>query len=658
MRHLLRLALAALALAAPAVPSPVQGQLLVTDYKFNDPRLLAMGLDGSGAGDLFAPANPFPSGDWLPVGLAVDPLAGRVYWTHGSFNTGLIRSANLDGSGQTLLLSGLKLPRGVALDSGGGKLYWSNSPAAGNAGGIVERANLDGSGRELVYAITPYDPVSSKIGRPTVDATNGYAYFGANDAIVRVNLDGPPFTPQVVTRGASTPTRIALDVASGHLYWIDSDTISDCVVRVDLDGSRFTVVHDSTPGSIESSGLIDLLLDRNAGKVYLADEIGQKGVRRMDADGASVETIYPTPAGWSSSSLAFDVEAPQALLDCNGNGVRDLDDVASGTSADCDGDGIPDECELEPCAPPVRHLDSGLDLSTAPFALGGTTSGTGWVVFQPFDVPAGGWQVGGLELDGRTTSYAPGGFVATVFPDTGASYPDESQPLMQGSGLFRFGETWVPVELSGALPAGRHWVRVAASGAYQAQVYAGQSGPGSFSRSNLGNDFAHAQPIAFRVLPPPAVASFCAGDGSGAACPCGNESAAGDGRGCRNSGGAGARLSAAGSASASADDLRLTATSLLPAQPALLFAGLNAVAGGAGAPFGDGLRCAGGGVVRLGVRAPDALGVARWGPGLGAVGGWTAGERRLLQVWYRDPQGSPCGAGFNLTNGLDVTFGG
>ena len=27
------------------------------------------------------------------------------------------------------------------------------------------------------------------------------------------------------------------------------------------------------------------------------------------------------------------------------------------------------------------------------------------------------------------------------------------------------------------------------------------------------------------------------------------------------------------------------------------------------------------------------------------------------QLWYRDPTSGPCGTGFNLTNGLEVTWG-
>ena len=95
---------------------------------------------------------------------------------------------------------------------------------------------------------------------------------------------------------------------------------------------------------------------------------------------------------------------------------------------------------------------------------------------------------------------------------------------------------------------------------------------------------------------------------------------------------------------------------LRPGQPALLFAGLNAVNGGLGVPFGDGLRCVGGGVLRLGVRTPDRAGAATGGAGRAARGGFEAGDRRRLQVWYRDPVGIPCGSRFNLTPGRELVF--
>ena len=146
--------------------------------------------------------------------------------------------------------------------------------------------------------------------------------------------------------------------------------------------------------------------------------------------------------------------------------------------------------------------------------------------------------------------------------------------------------------------------------------------------------------------------AYCFGDGSGAPCPCGNAGAAG--RGCANSASAqGAVLSASGAPSVSGNTLVLSGASLAPGQPGLYFQGDNAVAGGAGVPFGDGLRCAGGGVVRIEVVAADATGASATSIDIAAKTGVTAGQTKRYQLWYRDPNGSPCGTGFNLSNGLE-----
>lgn len=147
--------------------------------------------------------------------------------------------------------------------------------------------------------------------------------------------------------------------------------------------------------------------------------------------------------------------------------------------------------------------------------------------------------------------------------------------------------------------------------------------------------------------------AYCFGDGAEATCPCGNLGSATSG--CANSTGAGATLAGLGSNGVALDELRLLGGGLPPGTPALLFVGTQEVAGGAGALFGDGLRCVGGPILRLGVQASDAGGAASWGPGLSAQGAWSGGDTRRFQVWYRDPAG-PCSTGFNLSHGLEVVF--
>ena len=149
---------------------------------------------------------------------------------------------------------------------------------------------------------------------------------------------------------------------------------------------------------------------------------------------------------------------------------------------------------------------------------------------------------------------------------------------------------------------------------------------------------------------------YCFGDGSGTPCPCGNTG--GTDQGCANSTMAGAVMTAGGSNSVGSDDLFFDGFNLLPNQPGLLFVGNNAVNNGNGNAFGDGLRCAGQGVIRIGVRVPNPNGEATWGPNMGGTGGWQPGDQRFFQIWYRDPSGSPCGEQFNLSHGFEVNFQG
>ena len=148
--------------------------------------------------------------------------------------------------------------------------------------------------------------------------------------------------------------------------------------------------------------------------------------------------------------------------------------------------------------------------------------------------------------------------------------------------------------------------------------------------------------------------TFCFGDGSGTLCPCGNGGSAG--AGCANGSGLGGRLNSSGSASITSDDFVLEGSQLIGSQPGLYFQGNNAVNSGNGNNFGDGLRCAGGGVIRLQVRFASSGGTSNTNTSIATKGGCAAGDVKRYQLWYRDPLTSPCGAQFNLSNGVEITW--
>jgi len=147
---------------------------------------------------------------------------------------------------------------------------------------------------------------------------------------------------------------------------------------------------------------------------------------------------------------------------------------------------------------------------------------------------------------------------------------------------------------------------------------------------------------------------YCFGDGSSGACPCGN--AGNPGQGCGNSTGTqGARLVASGTPSISNDTIQFGVSGVPGSKPGVLIRGINQVT----MPSGDGLLCASGQSGRSQVVVTSAsgnatisdysgspFGLASYGPGVVAN----------YQFWYRDPQSTCTGAGFNFTNAWSLLW--
>jgi len=190
------------------------------------------------------------------------------------------------------------------------------------------------------------------------------------------------------------------------------------------------------------------------------------------------------------------------------------------------------------------------------------------------------------------------------------------------------------------------------------QVFRGEI-PGGFSgvieyrvviADEHGN--AGASPWLLYVSGLPAT-PFCFGDGSGTACPCGNSGAAGNG--CSSSlNGNGANLAASGVPSVGADSLVLHGSGM--SNSAALY--LQGTAPAA-APFGDGLSCVGGTLVRLGTKG-NVSGSSAYplvgDPPISVSGACSAGDVRVYQCWYRNAANFCTPSTLNLTNGLRVLW--
>ncbi len=121
-----------------------------------------------------------------------------------------------------------------------------------------------------------------------------------------------------------------------------------------------------------------------------------------------------------------------------------------------------------------------------------------------------------------------------------------------------------------------------------------------------------------------------------------------------NSAGPGALIGALGSSSIGANNLTLTCDQLPSTQPGLFFYGHLA----SELPFGDGLRCVGGSILRLmpplGSGTGGSVSLALDLTSAPLVGSVVAGETLHFQFWYRDPAAG--GTGFNMSDALAIKF--
>jgi enterochelin esterase-like enzyme len=160
------------------------------------------------------------------------------------------------------------------------------------------------------------------------------------------------------------------------------------------------------------------------------------------------------------------------------------------------------------------------------------------------------------------------------------------------------------------------------------------------------------------LAPQPSGSSFCLGDGSALPCPCGNASL--NGGGCASSLGVGARLTGYGSTSLLNDTLTLEVYPV-PNTTLIFFQGVDPLNNGAGEVFGDGLRCVGGALTRLGTKQAIAN-FAQYSSVLDApisLRGQVpvVGGTRYYQVWYRNPDPTWCTPQTtNLSNSWAVSW--
>ena len=142
-----------------------------------------------------------------------------------SISAGLVLSMNPDGSNQTTIASGGHLPDGVAVDVVAGHVYWTNMGVPHLDDGSIERCDFDGSNRvTIVPQGVTHTPKQLHFDRPSRKL-----YWADREGMrmMRCELDGSRVETLVVTGdpeaqkgdAARWCVGVSLDHAKGQIYW-------------------------------------------------------------------------------------------------------------------------------------------------------------------------------------------------------------------------------------------------------------------------------------------------------------------------------------------------------------------------------------------------------------------------------------------------------
>lgn len=301
-----------------AAPAGAADRVYWANLNGGVPAVSFANLDGTGGG-----SDLDTGGAGSASGLALYPPGGKVFWGGTGFN---ISVANLDGSGGAGELDPGGQPvssaQSVAVDPAAGRIYWSNSFMS--QGIYFANLNSPGGGQVSTTGAT----VASPIG-VVVDPAAGRIYW-ANAAptnkISFASLDGSG-GGDINTTGATVvnPQGVALDPGAGRIYW--ANVFGQKISFADLDGSGGGDLN--TTGATVSNPA-GVSIDAAAGRIYWASVIGGKvSFARLDnSGGGDLNTMgattsfpnYPVLLKAPSGASAPEITSSERTLSCSQGG--------------------------------------------------------------------------------------------------------------------------------------------------------------------------------------------------------------------------------------------------------------------------------------------------------------------------------------------------
>lgn len=318
-------------------PTVEKGKIYWTDMSAGD--IQRANLDGSNVEVILE------GGIRGPESIALDVVAGKMYWTDWNGDTGKIQRSDLDGSNSETLVVGLNRPGEIALDPVAGKMYYTDSYFTALRfsddffSARIMRADLDGSNAETVLSImelvddvsVPFWDILPPYQDIALDLSKGKMYWAGGSGIGRANLDGSN-VETILERWFKLrgPESIALDVAAGKMYWTEwgqaertrgymrsgpnDDSIGNPtygIHRANLDGSNietlaiFPDAPEPTDGKLRWNvpEPTSITLDVADSKLYWTDS--SHAIYRANLDGSNAEPFFT--GGENPWGIALDI---------------------------------------------------------------------------------------------------------------------------------------------------------------------------------------------------------------------------------------------------------------------------------------------------------------------------------------------------------------
>ena len=198
--------------------------------------------------------------------IDVNVVKNHIYWVE--YNPGErngIYRIKPDGSEKMHIIAdgiGSNGVRGIAIDWIAGNLYFTNVFPHET---YIEVAHLDGSNRLVLVKTTTDAP--REIAVNPIKRFLYWIDYGQFPKIERAYLDGTNRTPIVVT-GISNPRDLTIDITTHDVYWVDAR--EDAIQKVSFSGSRRQYVWKDLPTPYGASILGSQIywVDRNLRSIF------------------------------------------------------------------------------------------------------------------------------------------------------------------------------------------------------------------------------------------------------------------------------------------------------------------------------------------------------------------------------------------------------